>query len=113
MGWCEVHSCCKFYITMKTLLTVTFLLVCLIASAQDDNKIIKEIKGVVEVDGHLMKDSVKFYIQVDLDGFKIKGSNGREYQKRVCGNKECKIIHLEAENKHIYYTGGSLNFRAN
>lgn len=91
---------------MKTLLTAIFVLSLLVAKAQtnDDNKIIKEIKGTIECDGHLMNDSVKFFIQVDLDGFKIKGSNGKVYQKRACNSKNCKLIHLEPVTRGMLTT---------
>jgi len=73
--------------------------------AQDQNEITKEIKGVIESDGHLMNDSVKFFIKVDLDGFRIEGTNGKKYQKRKCGNEKCKMIHLEVEQKYFTYKG--------
>lgn len=86
---------------MKLLITAFLMILGFVAKSQtnDDNKIVKEIKGTIESDGHIMNDSVKFFIQVDLDGFKIKGSNGKSYQKRTCDSKKCKIIHLEIENR--------------
>lgn len=81
-----------------------------IAKGQDENKITKEIKGTIESDGHIMNDSVKFFISVDLDGFAIKGSNGKKYEKRTCDKKNCKIIHLEIVNTNTnrFYSSGNI-----
>lgn len=89
---------------MKTICVILMVMSVTFVKAQTpDNKIVKEIKGVIESDGHIMNDSVKFFINVDLDGFKIKGSNGKFYTNRKCYNKKCKIIHLE--NKRNQYNG--------
>ena len=55
------------------------------------------ISGKIELNGHEPK--AIFIFEATLEGIKIYDRDSKQkYKLRRCGEKECKIIHLEEDN---------------
>lgn len=90
---------------MKTLLTLFLPAFCVTCFAQSPTSTINKkgfeyrIKGLVELDGHLIQNDtckIPFKLTVNLKGSKIiKCSDGIIYQERDCDKIGCEIIHLK------------------
>lgn len=71
----------------------------------EKNSFKKKIFGKIEVDGHIVSDSIKFYLNADLFESSITDTKGNKYTARKCSKKECKIIHLEMlRSGSLYYS---------
>lgn len=56
-----------------------------------------ELQGLIEIDGHtFLNDTCDCPIiyKATLDKITISDCNGKEYTHRICGEKDCQIIHL-------------------
>lgn len=94
---------------MKTILLLLFGVV----SYSQNIPYKTEIKGVIEIGGHIQKASEKFTFEADLDGVKIKDKKGKEYEKRKCQIDSCKTIHLQEKHSGAFIIDGNRNYLIN
>ena len=66
----------------------------------------EKIKGEIEINGHIVKEAI--WLKASLDGIEIYDKDKNQYKKRNCGQKDCKIIHLEPINNFII--SGSIQY---
>lgn len=50
----------------------------------------------IEINGHITKE--KFYFKATLSGIEIYDKNKSKYTRRLCNEKECKLVHLQNLN---------------